>query len=138
MTFERIIQDNSGEIQELKGDKISKFICVQTMNDKLESLSPCLFLLKTFNSNNWHRFFLDANICFWDKYEELPENDLADQENYPWYDLGDKYQLNDLEIISVIITEGNKGTQIRITLSQSRQFDIYTKGIEDDTYIKIK
>ncbi len=137
MDFKRILQDDNGTIAGLCGDSIARFICVQSRDDDSGRLTPCIFLLKTAKVENWQRFYLDAGICCWDEYAQLPQDDFVDPETYPWVDLGLKYQLNGLEIISVDVTPHEKGVRLKVTLSEERNVWISTRHMEDDTRLEI-
>ncbi|MFN8672780.1 MAG: hypothetical protein U0457_11960 [Candidatus Sericytochromatia bacterium] len=103
--LKRILQDYKGEIIELNNKKVEKFFCVQTKDDQTGILSPCLFWLKTYEQKHWHRFFVDEIMCAWDIYEKLNEDDFNNEEDYPFFDVCQKYELNNLEINSIIIEE---------------------------------
>jgi hypothetical protein len=102
--FKRILQNSTGEIIELNNKKVEKFLCVQVKNDETGDLTPCVFWLKVFEQNNWNRFFVDEIMCAWDVYEELNENDFNDDE-FPFFDVCQKYDLKGLKIGSIISKE---------------------------------
>ena len=137
MAFKRILQDNHGTIAGLRDADLSRFICVQCRDDGLGQPIPSLFLLQTANSNSWHRFFLDTGICYWDEYDHLPQDDLSDSEIYPWVDLGHKFHLNGLRIISIDAAPQASGVRLTITMSQGRKVEISTRHPEDDMLLQI-
>jgi len=138
MDTKRIIQDDNGKVDELINNTIEKFICIQSLDDQTRQLTPSLFLLKTSESTTWNRFFLDAGICFWDIFLQLPEEDLEDQEDYPWYDLSVKHNLKGKKILAVNICPFKQGVKIEIILSNGNIFKISTSDVEDDTCMQIK
>jgi len=138
MDINRIIQDDSGKVDELINDTIEKFICIQSLDDETGQLTPSLFLLKTSESTKWNRFFLDAGICFWDIFSQLPEDDLENQEDYPWYDLSVKHNLKGEKISAINICPFKQGVKLEIILSNENVFEISTSNVEDDTCMQIK
>jgi len=138
MDINRIIQDDSGKVDELINDTMEKFICIQSLDDETGQLTPSLFLLKTSESTQWNRFFLDAGICFWDIFSQLPEDDLENQEDYPWYDLSVKHNLKGEKILAINICPFKQGVKLEIILSNENVFEISTSTVEDDTYMQIK
>ena len=138
MDINRIIQDDNGKVDELINNTIEKFICIQSLDDETRQLTPSLFLLKTSESTTWNRFFLDAGICIWDIFLQLPEEDLENQEDYPWYDLSVKHNLKGKKISAVNICPFKQGVKIEIILSNGNVFKISTSDVEDDTYMQIK
>lgn len=138
MDINRIIQDDNGKVDELINNTIEKFICIQSLDDETGQLTPALFLLKTSESTKWNRFFLDAGICFWDIFSQLPEDDLENQEDYPWYDLSVKHNLKGEKILAVNICPFMQGVKLEIILSNENVFEISTSNVEDDTYMQIK
>jgi len=134
----RIIQDDNGKVDELINNTVEKFICIQSLDDETGQLTPSLFLLKTFESTTWNRFFLDAGICIWDIFLQLPEEDLEDQEDYPWYDLSVRHNFKGKKIIAVNICPFKQGVKIEIILSNENVFKISTPNAEDVTYMQIK
>jgi hypothetical protein len=137
MDFKRLLQDDKGTIAGLTDDKISQFICLQRRHTDSGKLIPCIFLLKTAKAESWHRFFLDTGICYWDEYDQLPQDDLSDPETYPLIDLGLNYRLIGLRIISIDIAPRASGVDLKITLSQDRKVEISTRHPEDDTRLEI-
>ena len=89
-------------------------------------------------STQWNRFFLDAGICFWDIFSQLPEDDLENQEDYPWYDLSEKHNLKGEKILAINICPFKQGVKLEIILSNENVFEISTSTVEDDTYMQIK
>ena len=137
MDTKRIIQNDNGKVNELINNTIEKFICIQSLNNETEQLTPSLFLLKTSESTKWNRFFLDAGICFWDIFSQLPEDDLENQEDYPWYDLSVKHNFKGKKILAVNICPFKQGVKIEIILSNENVFKISTSNVEDDTCMQI-
>ncbi len=135
--MKRTFQNDQGTIEALNGERISRFICLQSRDDDSGRLHPCIFLLKTAEGARWHRFYLDAGICCWDEYDQLPQDDFADPESYPWVDLGPAHQLNGLRITSIGVTPHLTGVRLALTVSDGRTVEICTRHPEDDTRIAI-
>ena len=138
MDTKRIIQGDNGKVDELINNTIEKLICIQSLDYETRQVTPSLFLLKTSESTKWNRFFLDAGICIWDIFLQLPEGDLENQEDYPWYDLSVKHNLKGKKIIAVNICPFKKGVKLEIILSNENIFRISTSDVEDDTCMQIK
>ena len=138
MDTKRIIQDDNGKVDELINNTIEKFICIQSLNDETGQLTPSLYLLKTSESTKWNRFFLDAGICIWDIFLQLPEEDLENQGDYPWYDLSVKHNFKGKKILAVNICPFKQGVKLEILLSNGNVFKISTSDVEDDTCMQIK
>jgi len=132
-----VVQDNTGDINGLAGQSVEQFICIETVNEASGHRSPSLFLLKMVESSHWHRFFLEAGICFWDLYEKRPEDDQADPEDYPWYDLAKREKLNDTIIRSINITPFRQGVAVTFSFSDDRRLSITTATMEDDICLSI-
>ncbi len=83
-------------------------------------------------------FFLDAGICFWDIFSQIPEDDLEDQEDYPWHDLSVKHNFKGKKILDVNICPFKQGVKLEIILYNENVFKISTLNFEDDTCMQIK
>jgi len=136
MNFNRIIQDNKGQVDELTGNTIDKFISIQSLNNKTGQLTPVLFLLKTSESSKWNRFFLDAGICIWDVFPAMPEDDLEDHEDYPFYDLGIRHGLKGRKISQVNICPFRDGVKVEIKVPGGDILEISTSTPGGDTSLK--
>ncbi len=137
MQFVRLVQDDTGSIDELGGQSLERLICIETVNADVDCRSPALFLFKTVESSNWHRFFLEAGICFWDRYAGLPEDDLSDPEDYPWYDLAEREGLQHTTIRSVRIRPHRQGVAVTFRFHDGRRLAVTTATMEDDMHLTI-
>jgi hypothetical protein len=132
----RILQDNKGNIPEIHGKTIVQLICVESLYDNLKK-RPCLFLLKLNKSNFWYRFFLDASLCFWEKYKHFPKDDIEDTDDFPWYDLSDKTGLKGLQILNTGVSELEEGVELEIVLSNNRKIILSTLSFDGDTILEV-
>ncbi len=104
MIYTKILQDSHGEIFELNDKKIENFFCIQVLDSVTKELKPCLFWLKVCELDSWNRFFVDEFLCSWDIYEELDLDDFND-EDFPYFDFCQKYDLNQDVIKSIKVKE---------------------------------
>ncbi|WP_028582113.1 hypothetical protein [Desulfogranum japonicum] len=101
MPGQRIRNDQSFECEPLKGKKIeyfSFFYSDESLRDVL------MVLLKLQEIESYQRFFLDATLGFWEKWDY--ENTFLDIDDLKTTDLCDKYNLKGL-VVSRISCKGS-------------------------------
>lgn len=87
----RLYQDNAFVVQELNGLKIEQIVVCQEINKE----EPIIVYLKV-EGKNWHQFFLDAGIGFWESWETFEKD-----EDYTYLDLTDKFALRGNKILAI-------------------------------------
>jgi GTPase SAR1 family protein len=122
--FQRIFQDDKGEILEPIGKTVEKIICINSYDEEKKELSPCVFWLKCQEEIHWHRFYLDTSVCIicWDIYEDCDRSDLEDTDNFPWNELSTLYQLANAIVLKIqIFPLNNRGVQLEINFSNQKR-----------------
>jgi len=101
----RLYQDSEFEFDEFNGLKIEKLIVCENP----ETREPILIYIKVEN-RNWHQFFLDAGIGFWENWDEID----TDDDSYNFIDFTHDFDLKN-KVINRIFCEPDLNNS-RITL----------------------
>ncbi|MBW1296327.1 hypothetical protein [Aquimarina litoralis] len=102
----RLYQESAFIFDEFNGLKLEQLIVCE--NSKLE---PILVYIKVKN-RNWHQYFLDAGIGFWENWDELI--DVEDDEEFKHLDYTDKLKLKGKRISKIYCTKDLKNSRIVI------------------------
>ena len=89
----RLYQESEFIFDEFNSLKIERLIVCE--NNKSE---PILIYIKVKN-RNWHQYFLDAGIGFWENWDEL--EDIEDDDNFKYVDVTEKLNLKGKLIIKI-------------------------------------
>src|SRR5438034_11738191 len=93
------IQDGEAELPELAGATCERLLGVQSKLDN-GCVVPCLFWLKI-KDGRWHRFFIDAWILQWRDRDELDEDDLTYDSEFPVLDIAAQHALVGRAIVKI-------------------------------------
>ena len=116
-----LFQDFEGDVLAPVGQRVARFLCVQSRDDTTQELNPCLFWLLT-GDGTWHRFFLDRlGVLHWRTHPALDEQDTED-EDFPVLDIGVTHDLNSVTIARVFVQqrEGTNETVLAIVFGDGR------------------
>ncbi|WP_299685835.1 hypothetical protein [uncultured Dokdonia sp.] len=102
----RLYQESEFVFDEFNGLKIEQLIVCE--NHKSE---PILIYIKVRN-RNWHQYFLDAGIGFWENWDNL--EDIEDDEQFKYVDSTEKLNLNGKQISKIYCTTDFKNSSIVI------------------------
>lgn len=72
------IQSDTAVINSLDGQTVESMIAVARTVEEL-AVEPLIILMKI-QDGNWHRFFLDQGVLFWEEKEEVDPKDLEPME----------------------------------------------------------
>ena len=105
-----LLQDDEGPIAAVIGQICEELLCVNVKHND-NSLSPCVFWLKTQNGY-WHRFFIDSSLYYmrWQQEEALDNHEL-DDEDFPVTNVGAQYNLPGLQIVKAEMEQVNNTGQ---------------------------
>ncbi len=110
----RLHQDSEFVFDEFNGLKIERLI----LCENAKTSEPILIYLKVEN-RNWHQYFLDAGIGFWENWDEL--GDVEDDENFRYIDSTEKLKLHKKQISKIYCTADFNNSKIIIELENSEQ-----------------
>jgi len=102
----RLYQESEFVFDELNGLQIERLIICKNV----EIQSPILIYLKVENKN-WHQYFLDAGIGFWENWDEL--DDIENDEHFDYIDSTEELKLNKKRILKIYCVRN--GELIKIT-----------------------
>lgn len=102
----RIYQDSEFSFEEFNELRVEQIIVCE--NRKAE---PIIVYLKVEN-RNWHQYFLDAGIGFWENWDELI--DVEDDVDYKHIDSTDKFKLRGKRIAKIYCKPDSKNSKIVI------------------------
>jgi hypothetical protein len=102
----RLYQDSDFIFDEFNGLKIEQLIVCE--NHKSE---PILIYIKVEN-RNWHQYFLDAGIGFWENWDEL--EDIEDDEQFKYIDSTEKLNLKGEQIYKIYCSRDSNNSRIVI------------------------
>ena len=110
----RLYQDSEFIFDEFNGLKIERLIVCKNV----ETEDPILIYLKVKN-RNWHQYFLDAGIGFWENWDEL--DDIEDDDYFKYVDVTKKLKLNEKQISKIYCTKDSNNSKIIIELENKEQ-----------------
>ncbi|WP_298321224.1 hypothetical protein [uncultured Aquimarina sp.] len=114
----RLYQDSEFEFNEFNGLKIEKlFVC-----ENPETKEPILIYIKVEN-RNWHQFFLDAGIGFWENWDEI---DIED-DSYDFTDSTDKFDLKNKIINRIYCKPDLNNSRITLELKNNEKLILKCK-----------
>jgi len=114
----RLYQDSDFEFNEFNGLKIEKlFVC-----ENPETKEPILIYIKVEN-RNWHQFFLDAGIGFWENWDEI---DIED-DSYNFIDSTDKFDLKHKVINRIYCKPDLNNSRITLELKNNAKLILKCK-----------
>ena len=100
----RLFQKAEFVFDEFNGLKVEQLIVCE--NTKSE---PILIYLKVKN-RNWHQYFLDAGIGFWENWGEL--KDVEDDDEFRYIDSTDKFKLRKKQISKIYCVKDINNSKI--------------------------
>jgi len=124
----RLYQDSEFIFDEFNGLKIERLIVCE--NTKAESI---LVYLKVEN-RNWHQYFLDAGIGFWENWDEL--DDIKDDELFKYIDSTQKFKLKGKKISKIYCKKDFKNSRIVIEFENDEELIlkcVYPKILDSET-----
>lgn len=110
----RLFQDAEFVFDEFNGLKIERLIICQYIKTE----EPIIIYLKVEN-RNWHQYFLDAGIGFWENWDTL--NDVEDDEHYTYIDATEKLNLKGKQISKIECTKDVENAKIVVELENDEQ-----------------
>lgn len=113
----RFWQDNSGTIDCLCGEIIESIICVNWIDNNIEQENLFVLWLKIQSKDFWLRFFIDAGICFGEKYKLSEFRDIyaEDIEGNSSYSFSDRYILSNTTIVSAQVNPINNNSGVKLS-----------------------
>ncbi|WP_430413180.1 hypothetical protein [Kordia sp.] len=114
----RLYQDSEFEFNEFNGLKIEKLIVCENPETK----EPILIYIKVEN-RNWHQFFLDAGIGFWENWDEI---DIED-DSYDFIDFTDKFDLKNKVINRIFCKKDLNNSRIILELKSNEKLILKCK-----------
>ncbi|WP_430614567.1 hypothetical protein [Flavobacterium sp. JP2137] len=110
----RIHQDKSFTATEFSGALLEGLIGMEDSEDR----EPLLVFIKI-KDQNWHRFFLDSAIGFWENWQETEvDQSEAHLDEVVYVDYRAKYSLENKQIADIVCLD----SQIIITFINKAQF----------------
>ena len=114
-----LFQDDEGTIPEVEGQICETLLCIQVVDDQDKSVKPGVFWMKVFEGR-WHRFYIDSSYYFlvWTERAELDRTELEDVEDFPVFDVDERFGLNGLQIKTVKMYQehGENGSTGRLEI----------------------
>ena len=111
-----IFQDNNFIFAEFDGLKLLKLVvCEQP-----ETKEPVVIFIKVEN-NNWHQYFLDAGLGFWQSWNEIDYD-----EYYNYVDKTDEFQLFEKVILKIWCAPQQNNSQIIIEFESNEKLILRT------------
>ncbi len=136
MKVERIVQGDNAIVDEIVGFHIGAFSCVFGFDDETGESFPIIFLIKIQEDSNWHRFFLDAGICFWDRYENFPEHDVnSESDLFPVCEFVKGSELEGLEILAAVVMPVEWGCKVEVMFSCGFTFEASIRASTDENEV---
>lgn len=135
-TLETIFHDLSGEIAEVHVKTIDQLLCVECIHHDGRR-PPCLFLIKFEERKCWYWFYLDVWFCVWERLYQLPDDDLDDPEEFPWYDLSETQDLKGVKIIMTEVSATADLLELRHSLCDRRIISLSMTEYDGDSALTI-
>ena len=109
----RLYQESEFTFDEFNGLKVEQIIVCENSESE-----PILVYIKVEN-RNWHQYFLDAGIGFWENWDDLI--DVDDDGEFKHIDSTDKFKLRGKGISKVYCTKDSKNSKIVIEFSDKEK-----------------
>ncbi len=109
----RLFQDSEFVFNEFDGLKVEQIIVCENMRSE-----PILVYLKVEN-RNWHQYFLDAGIGFWENWDEL--SDIEDDNEFGYIDSTDSLELKGKRISKIYCTSELNNSKIVIEFDSKEE-----------------
>jgi hypothetical protein len=119
----RLFQDREFEFAEFNGLKIERLIVCENP----ETSEPILVYIKMENKN-WHQYFLDAGIGFWENWDEIE----IDDDSYNFIELTNTLKLKAKRIIKISCQPELNNS--RITLELENNENLVLKCIRPEIF----
>ena len=114
----RLHQDTNFVFTEFDGLKIEKLVLCESPVTK-----DCLIVYIKVKSHNWHQYFLDAGIGFW---EDWDQTDIDDDEGFNYVDKTDEFDLNGKTVLKIYCEPDGKNSRIVIELDIGERLILQT------------
>ncbi|MFK7937235.1 MAG: hypothetical protein AB8G22_27215 [Saprospiraceae bacterium] len=111
----RIHQDPTFVFSEFDGLKIQQLVVSQNRETK----EPIIVFIKV-EGKNWHQYFLDAGMGFWEDWDIAIVEDESD-ESYEYLDLTEQYAVRNQVISGVMCKKDQNNSKIVIALTDKSQ-----------------
>ncbi len=121
----RLYQDSEFEFKAFNGLKLEQLIVLEDCISE----EAILVYLKVEN-NNWHQYFLDAGIGFWESWDELIDFEDEDDET-KYIDSTDRYGVRGKEISKIYCTKNLNNSRIVIEFSDAEKLILKYTDSED-------
>jgi len=108
----RLYQDSEFEFDEFNGLKIERLIVCEIP----ETNEPILVYIKMENKN-WHQYFLDAGIGFWENWDKID----IDDDSYNFIDITDKLKVKNEIIIKINCEPELNNSRITLELEHNKK-----------------
>jgi hypothetical protein len=106
----RLFQDSEFEFNEFNGLKVERLIVCESPETK----EPMIVYIKV-ETRNWHQYFLDAGIGFWETWDEIDFKD----DSYDFIDSTDKFDLKGKTIRRIFCEPHFNNSKITLELGNS-------------------
>lgn len=117
----RIFQDSQFDFIEFNGLRIEKLIVCQDTDSK----EPILIYIKMEN-RNWHQYFLDAGIGFWENWDDI---DIED-DSYDFIDFTYRYDLKHEVVNQIYCRPDINNSRITLVLKSTSRLILKCKEPE--------
>lgn len=118
----RLYQESEFIFEEFNGLILEKIIVCENSESE-----PILVYIKVEN-RNWHQYFLDAGIGFWENWDELI--DVDDDGEFKHIDSTDKLKLKGKRISKVYCAKDMKNSRIVVEFSDKEKLILKCKNPE--------
>lgn len=116
----RLYQDAEFIFDEFDELHIERIVVCQ---DKYTN-EPIVIYIKV-ETRNWHQYFLDAGIGFWENWDEF--DNLEEDTNFKYIDVTEQLNLRKKEISKIYCKSDHQNSKIVIELASNEQLTLQCK-----------
>ena len=135
----RKYQDYSFRVAEVEGRVLSRLMAV--VDEEGDELSPSIIFAKFDGEDVWHRFFLQAQIAFWETWEDAAmESQFVELtgDSYRLVDYSDRVGGLPQRLISATAFEDSDSlTRLRLVLESGAQMTLTPDSTDIDSGFRV-